>query len=358
MDALRREIAASLALKRKSALGQFMTPAPVARFMAALFPTTTMQTCYLLDAGAGVGTLSGAFLDRLASAAELKFQNVEIEAYEIDNALRGHLETTLASYAGRLPVSYKVSSGDFIWEAACKRFLGAKPFSHAILNPPYKKINRASEHRFILRRAGIETVNPYSAFVALSLALMQPRGQLVAILPRSFCHGPYYRPFRQFLLRHAALGHLHLFASRNKAFKDDGVLQENVIIRLERDGTQGEVTVSHSTDGSFADLSTHVHPFDRIVFPDDPEHFIHVPTSLGRNQIERSRGIRFSLSEIGIGVSTGPVVDFRLEKHIQQKPAKGTVPLLYPGHFVGHTTQWPKDGIKRGNAIALNADTK
>ncbi len=64
------------------------------------------------------------------------------------------------------------------------------------------------------------------------------------------------------------------------------------------------------------------------------------------------------MDEIGIGVSTGPVVDFRLEKHIQQTPTKGTVPLLYPGHFVGHATQWPKDGMKRGNAIKLNADTK
>jgi adenine-specific DNA-methyltransferase len=205
---------------------------------------------------------------------------------------------------------------------------------------------------------GIETVNLYSAFVALSLALIQPGGQLVAIIPRSFCNGPYYRPFRDYLLNHAALRHMHLFGSRTKAFKDDNVLQENIIIRLERDGTQGDVTVSNSTDDSFADLSTHEHPFDRIVFPDDPENFIHVPTSLGPNAIERTPGIRFSLREIGIGVSTGPVVDFRLQEHIQQKPTKGTVPLLYPGHFIRHATQWPKDGIKRGNAIKFNAATK
>lgn len=47
---------------------------------------------------------------------------------------------------------------------------------------------------------------------------------------------------------------MHLFASRTKAFKDDAVLQENVIIRLERDGRQGDVTVSHSTDAGFTDL--------------------------------------------------------------------------------------------------------
>jgi len=55
---------------------------------------------------------------------------------------------------------------------------------------------------------------------------------------------------------------------------------------------------------------------------------------------------------------TGPVVDFRLLEHIRQRPAKGTVPLLYPKHFTGRDTQWPKSGIKRGNAIELNEDTR
>ncbi|MGD0793771.1 MAG: Eco57I restriction-modification methylase domain-containing protein [Terriglobales bacterium] len=352
------EVAKRITLKRKSELGQFMTPATVARFMASLFPASRMQTCRLLDAGAGLGALSSAFLDRWSSADGLDFQSVEIAAYEIDKNLRPHLETSLASYTERLPVTYQISGSDFIWEAACQSLRGPGRFTHAILNPPYKKINSATEHRLILRQAGIETVNLYSAFVALSLALMRTSGQLVAIVPRSFCNGPYYRPFREFLLHHAALRHMHLFGSRTKAFKKDDVLQENVIIRLERGGIQGNVTVSNSTDDSFSDLTTHEQPFDRIVFPDDPEKFIHVPTSLGHNVIELSEGIRFSLRDIEIGVSTGPVVDFRLQEHIRQTPAKGTVPLLYPGHFSGQNTQWPRDGIKRGNAIKLNADTK
>src|ERR1017187_3145792 len=47
-------------------------------------------------------------------------------------------------------------------------------------------------------------------------------------LTHKFYGRGYYRPFRAFLLRHAALRHIHLFASRAKAFKDDDVLQENV----------------------------------------------------------------------------------------------------------------------------------
>jgi adenine-specific DNA-methyltransferase len=356
-DSIRQAIAPGIALKHKSAFGQFMTPASVARFMASLFPPSSIQQCRLLDAGAGVGALSCAFLDRWAIRDGFSFDRVTAEAYEIDPVLRCHLEDTLADYAKRLPVSARVISGDFI-ETAALQSLGGRRYTHAILNPPYKKINSLSNHRLILRQVGIETVNLYSAFVALALSLMEPGGQLVVIIPRSFCNGPYYRPFREYMLQRAAIRHLHLFGSRSKAFKDDDVLQENVIMRLERGGVTGAVTVSTSTDDSFSDLTSHEHPFDRIVLPNDPEKFIHVPTTLGRNAIELSEGVRTPLSDLGIGISTGPIVDFRMLEHIEEQPLKGTVPLLYPGHFIGQTIQWPKDGIKRGNAIKVNNETK
>ncbi len=170
-DAVRREIAPEIALKRKSELGQFMTPAAVARFMASLFPPSTLQTCRLLDAGAGVGSLSCAFLDRWTSGQGFSFQNVEVHAYEIDDVLQRHLESTLASYAVRLPLQYHVSLNDFIHEAALQSLRDSGRFTHAILNPPYKKINSKSEHRLILRRMGIETVNSYSPTVRIRVGL-------------------------------------------------------------------------------------------------------------------------------------------------------------------------------------------
>ena len=357
-DAVRRAVSPRLAPEQKSALGQFMTPSPVARFMASLFPQANSPTCNLLDAGAGVGALSCAFLDRWAADTSFHFENVRVETHEIDATLRAHLETTLAAYAARLPLTYQIFGGDFIWEAARKSLQGSRPFTHAILNPPYKKISSASEHRLILRKLGIETVNLYSAFVALAISMMKSGGQLVAIIPRSFCNGPYYRPFRDFLLSRAAIKHIHIFGSRNTAFKDDDVLQENIIIRLERRGEQGSVAISSSTDETFADIETHEHAFERIVSPDDPERFIHVPTSPEQDVLDSSSGVNFSLGQIGVAVSTGPVVDFRLETHIRQKPTSSTVPLLYPGHFVDGAAQWPKDGMKRGNAIALNETTR
>jgi len=329
--------------------------------MASLFPDGT-GNCRLLDAGAGIGSLSAAFLDRWRSGG-LCFSRVTVDAFELDAALIDHLAYTLDRYNHAGDFVANIRQEDFILAAveSLEGSLFSPPierYSHAILNPPYKKINSDSAHRMALRRVGIETVNLYSAFVALAVAQAAPGGQIVAIIPRSFCNGPYYRPFRDFILERAAVRHMHLFESRSKAFKDDKVLQENIIIRLERDGHLGPVTVTTSTDDTFADIVTHKHRFDRIVFPDDPERFIHVPTSPEKNAIELSEAIRCTLADLGIKVSTGPVVDFRLKEHLRDMPEEGTVPLLYPGHFSSSGATWPIKGMKKPNAIERNTDTE
>lgn len=342
---------------RQAALGQFMTPSTIANFMASLFSDVPVKSYRVLDPGAGAGALSRAFLDRLATAATLPVKT-EVTAFELDASLRPQLETMFAQFAVSHGIDSRIIGGDFIEHAVKDGILGKANYTHAILNPPYKKINSDSRYRLALREVGIETVNLYSAFVALALNMLAPGGQLVAIVPRSFCNGPYYRPFRRFILDRAAIKRMHLFESRSKAFKADEVLQENIIIVLERGGLQGAVTISNSTDDSFSDLTTNIHPFDRIVLPDDSEQFIHVPTSTERHTIEITPAIRYSLSDLKLKVSTGPVVDFRLREHLREMPEQGSVPLLYPAHFAGQNTEWPKVGIKKPNAIQRNIQTE
>ncbi len=358
VELARVRIAKNTQAEHKSRLGQFFTPAATAHFMAGLFlPASRPMDCRLLDAGAGIGSLSGAFLERCATGG-LRFERIAATAYELDERLLDDLERTFSAYAGPALLDYRIRHVDFIEDAINRIQFSGETFTHAILNPPYKKIPGNSRHRLLLRQAGIETVNLYSAFVALTLAMMAPGGQVVAIVPRSFCNGPYYRPFREYLLRHAAIRHLHLFESRSQAFRDDDVLQENIIVVLERGPLQGDVTISTSTDDRFADLTTHTHPFDRIVYPDDPERFIHVPTSPEPDALMLAPAIRYSLEDIGVQVSTGPVVDFRLREHLRELPGPDTVPLLYPGHLGGARTQWPRPDLKKPNAIERNVVTE
>ena len=66
-------------------LGQFLTPKHVADFMASLFSIETPEI-QLLDAGAGTGALTDAFVRRLCLAKE-KPKRISVTAYELDGAI-------------------------------------------------------------------------------------------------------------------------------------------------------------------------------------------------------------------------------------------------------------------------------
>ncbi len=351
VDQLRLEASRRLNPERKSALGQFMTPSAIARFMASLF-SPGANNVRLLDAGAGVGSLTSAFVDAHPGV------RIQIEAWELDPTLRAYLETTLSGYAAKgTSVGSIVHAEDFIeasvWNLSMT--VGSR-FTHAILNPPYKKIGSASRHRLLLRQTGIETVNLYSAFLALAILLMESGGEIVAIIPRSFCNGTYYRPFRKLLFEHCAIRHIHIFGARDKAFSDDDVLQENIIIKLVRGGGQGDVTISDSQDGMFSDYREGCFAFDRIVKVGDQECFIHVP-SLDTEAVSASPLFACTLQEIGLQVCTGPVVDFRLREHCRAQPGEGTAPLLYAHHFSDGRVTYPVEHKKKPNSILLNEQT-
>jgi adenine-specific DNA-methyltransferase len=230
-------------------------------------------------------------------------------------------------------------------------------FSHAILNPPYKKIGASSTHREFARKVGFETVNLYSAFVGVALALLEKGGELVAIIPRSFCNGPYYKGFRKFIFERSALNHIHVFEKRNEAFAPDSVLQENVVLKLVAAGKQGPVTISQSSDHRFSNYTETVHSFDDVVFPDDKELFIHIPSAQAK-AARNNFSDMVALGQLDLACSTGPLVDFRVKQALRSDWAEGCVPLLYPAHFSDGRLSWPKIGFKKSNAIEMSNATR
>jgi adenine-specific DNA-methyltransferase len=135
-------------------------------------------------------------------------------------------------------------------------------------------------------------------------------------------------------------------------------LQANVIVKLVRAGQQGPVTVSHSTDDSFGDYREDVHDFGAIMNPGDPEKFIRIPVPGGSAFPDLAPEFCHSLADLGLEVSTGPVVDFRLRQYLRTEPAGNTVPLLYPCHFADNRVQWPRAGTRKPNALLVHAETR
>src|SRR2546430_1022771 len=242
---------------RQHELGQFLTPKSVADLMASFFDAHWHELS-LLDAGAGAGALSEALVRRLC-AERHKPKRITITAYEVDSTLISQLRESLyrsQQHCAAAGISFlaNVLNEDFI-ESAVSMVRGdlfsphRTPFNAAILNPPYRKINSDSRTRLLLRSAGIEASNLYTGFLALTVKLLSEGGEMVAITPRSFCNGPYFRSFRELFLQAMSLRRLHVFESRSAAFQRDEVLQENIIAHAVKSAEKPERVIVSTSSG-------------------------------------------------------------------------------------------------------------
>ncbi|MBI3946049.1 MAG: Eco57I restriction-modification methylase domain-containing protein [Armatimonadetes bacterium] len=362
VDRIRSESSRTLNPTRKAAMGQFFTPVPVARLMASMLECRAREV-RILDAGAGIGSLTAACVAELC-CRPAKPARVCVSAYELDEHLLARLHRVLGmceAECRRNGIAFRadVFREDFIGAAAraVQPALfsgdGCGSFTCAILNPPYRKVHSASATRARIRDLGIETSNLYAGFVAAAVRLLQPRGELVVISPRSFCNGPYFRAFRRAFLADMTIRRLHLFEARDRAFRDDGVLQENVVICAAKDAAKRQavvVTVDRGDRGAPYDCRTV--PWEQVVRPDDPDLFIHIPSGGRDDGGALAALLRTSLGELGIQVSTGRVVDFRAKEFLRREAVPGTVPLIYPAHFVDGYVAWPQPNIRKPTAIA------
>ncbi len=367
LDRIRKSFNGSTSRADRSEIGQFLTPVAIAKFMSSMFESEP-QRVRILDPGAGAGVLFTTCVETLISRAE-RPQSIEVVAYETDSAILPYLEDTLKNceslcVSKGIEFHGVIKAEDFI-SAALGEMDGSlflapgKRFTHAILNPPYKKINSQTAMSRKLYLSGIEVANLYAVFVWLSMALLEQGGQMVAITPRSFCNGPYFNKFRSVLLRMMSLKRIHVFKSRKKAFGDDNVLQENIIYHAAR-GLQKpqSVFISVSEGLDFDSASTLMVPYSQVVNPGDGDMFIRLDTKESDvAPSEHMKCFTSSLGRLGLNVSTGRVVDFRARKQLKQSPQYGDVPLVYPCHFANGFIDWPAESGKKPNAIASNADT-
>lgn len=342
-----------LAIKQE--LGQYFTPGHIADFMASFFPQAKGRI-RVLDPGAGIGSLSCALADRIASE-QWDVDSIAVDAYEIDQSLVGQLEENLEGCFNGRDCTVNAVSNDFLSATATKVLNGEEPaYTHVIMNPPYKKIRTASRERGAAKAFGLETVNLYTAFLGAAIVSAVDGGRIVAIVPRSFCNGVYYKPFRSFLLERCAIERIHLFDSRDTAFKDESVLQENIIIMLRKSAPHGDVLLSYSKDGSLKDIQTRYVSFSSIVNPADQEQYINIPPYEESATNSGLDAMQSLLEDVGVQVSTGAVVDFRAKEALRMNCENDATPLLYPVHFKDWRVRWPIDS-KRPNAIMRTGAT-
>lgn len=351
---------------RQRSLGQYFTPRVVAERIAAEPRLADRGVLRLLDPGAGTGSLTAALVARVLR--ECPGLRVEVTAVEVEQAFHEQLHATLqdcrdTARAAGADVDFVIVKADFVeWSADnAGSTIGfhEQParFDLVVQNPPYGKVGRSSSVRVALRQLGLDVPNLYAAFLALSTALLAEGGQLVAITPRSFANGAYFRSFREWLFTRLGIDRISVFHARGALFADLSVLQENIILAGTLGRRPDKVAVVASR--GYADPA-HEHWVDyaEIIRPGDAEAFLHVPTDVDDGHAASLfADLPASLADLGLKVSTGKVVDFRAKHALRAMPSGDTVPLIYPGHLRDGKVQWPLPGYRKPNAIVADEST-
>ena len=371
LDVERIEVSARLAYDpvRRADFGQFLTPTGVARFMAGMLevrdPTSELR---ILDAGGGTGLLTAAVVSEFCNRSERNGpKTLSSTVWEIDEALCDDLARTLEycrtvciqrgiQFVGEIRQENFISAAADLIDTESLFAPGDHPAFHvAILNPPYRKLRSDSPERKRMSSIGIETSNLYAAFVWLAMELLEVGGELVAITPRSFMNGSYFRAFRRALHDSVAFRRVHVYDARDVAFAGDDVLQENVIFHCVRGATQDAVTITTSFGPGDTGLTERVIEPSELVVPSDPERVLHVVPDATESQIAKwVRALPNTLADLGVTVSTGRVVGFRAKHRLHFEARTGDAPLILARHSRNGFISWPNNEGSKPNALAVD----
>jgi adenine-specific DNA-methyltransferase len=347
---------------QRSRCGQFFTPLSTAAFIGSLPALPESGRVRILDPGAGVGSLTASLVARIVT--ERPGLAIDVTAVELDATVACELEHTLAGCRS-LGASTRLVVGDFLkWgsDAVDTRSLDPDPerFDLIVMNPPYRKVNARTAERRALKRINVDLSNLYVGFLAVAAALLDDGGQLTAITPRSFANGPYFRSFRRYFFDRMSFDRLHVFESRSKVFASDAVLQENIVFSAtRRHCAPNDKVLLSASRGDDEPPTWRTVPHSDVVSPDDPDRFVHIVTDDDDAAICHTMSLLATrLGTLGIQVSTGRVVDFRVREYLRNEATQDTVPLLYQGHLREGGICWPGSVRKPTSIVACDATTR
>jgi adenine-specific DNA-methyltransferase len=138
------------------------------------------------------------------------------------------------------------------------------------------------------------------------------------------------------------------------------VLQENVILHVVKNkDTSSPVIISSSAGPEDKHITFREVDANRVILPNDSQCFIHiVPDEIGSQIADKIRSLKTTLSELGIDVSTGKIVEFRCKDLLDYKPSSDNVPLIYPANIVNGFVSFPSQKNKKPSYLRLSPRSK
>jgi adenine-specific DNA-methyltransferase len=124
---------------------------------------------------------------------------------------------------------------------------------------------------------------------------------------------------------------------------------------------QEHALITKSRNSLFHDINELKIDYDDIFHRKNGDVFIKVPSSKVDVKVQRIiNSWKYTLKDIGLKVSTGPVVSFRATKFLSPefKDNKSMVPLLWMHNLKGMNAIWPIHNLKKEPAIKVSEGSK
>lgn len=302
---------------KKKQLSQYFTSISIAKQMANMVLQEDIRD--VGDHGAGTGILSSTLIAVKQSSSSSPFN---VSAYEIDKDLHpiinGNFDLLNAHITDHeLGGVTGCVNDDFMTIANDVLSLNRTPSLDAIvLNPPYKKLNQKSDLALLFKEHGVSVPNVYAAFIVLSILMLRDGGELVAIVPRSFCNGDYYASFRSWLVSQGSIDWFVRYKRRSNCFKGDNVLQENLIFRFTKAKVQDSVIRVSLCDNPEEEPSFEgLLPFTDVIDPFSGA--FHIPSNNSElDAIHAMAEKPSSFQDKGLVVNTGKLEVNRMVEHL------------------------------------------
>ncbi len=338
----------------KKKFGQFFTSKEISNFMSSLIEINNEnQTYKLLDPCAGLGILGISTVLHLVRKGVYK---IHIDVYEIDPNAAAQLQKNLELlkiYLTDVNFTFDVFVIDFLLSEV------KTDYDIAVINPPYFKL--AQDNKYRINKNGLfkKSPNVYSSFTYKSLASLKEKGQLAFITPRSFTNGSNFQEFRNLLVKDNYIQYIHLFNSRIAIFKNDNILQENVIFKVKKQSKQNSITVSNSDcimNINNSELDKQSYPAE-LILNQFSKNIIAIPKS--KESMEMYLELLNSSSTFdnkGYRVSTGKLVQFRT-KNIGDSKQPDSI-IIYNSHHLSNNELKLKnlDSSKKNKFLLLKDD--
>lgn len=295
---------------------QFFTPKYIADKMLNTINIKNLElkkNLKILEPSAGTGILimyTLLFLFKNSNIKEIEFDIYELDA-ELFKTLKKNI-TSIKSYFDKMDskIKFNLFNENFIEHNSVKwNKKNSYCYDLIIANPPFKKINQDSSESKVMKELIYGQPNIYTLFIAMSLKLLDHNGVFCVLSPRNYLSGEYSKKVRNFIFKDYQLSHIHTFDKRD-IFQF--VNQEVIISTYMKTSSKVKIEISHN--GKFK-FKTDI---ENIIY-DQGNKSILIPNKKSNlSLLKKFLSFSYSLKELGLKVSVGPIVQFRNQNFLSR----------------------------------------